>query len=226
MLRFTLSAVVALGFCAASADAQEPMARTADLADLKDAVTAADKRGENVGAIKDALAALAKALTKPAAKPGEAPPELVALREAVELAMMKGEKVDAIAKELGRVEKTLTGREYERPKPPEPKFEPEPQFPVPPRRPGGGFGGGGRVVIGPAGGGISSTSITISNGNFTIKARQNDVSYTITGTTAGTEAPKIVIQDGEKKIETEDLKKVPEDYRPTVEKLLKSVTRP
>ena len=205
---------------------EDPPARTADLADLKAAIAAADKRGENVGAIRDALAALEKALTKGAAKPGEAPPELVALREAVELAVRKGENVEGVAKELGRVEKALTGREYERPKPPEPKFEPEPQFPVPPRRPGmGGFGGPGRVVIAPAGGGVNSTSITVSNGSFTIKARQGDVNYLITGQTNGAEAPKIAIQDGEKKIETEDIKKVPDDYRPTVEKLLKMVTR-
>ena len=36
----------------------------------------------------------------------------------------------------------------------------------------------------------------------------------------------LLIRDGEKKIETDDLKKVPEDYRAATEKLLKSVTRP
>ena len=220
---------------ACSARAADPKAP--DLSDLREAVAAADKRGENVGAIREALTALEKALAKGAIKPGaEAPPaELTALRAAVELALRKGESVGAVSKELGLVEKALTGREYERPRQ-EVKAEPEPALPQPqPFRPRPGFGGpggefgrrpGGGVVISGVGAGFNSTSVTISGGNFTIKARQGEVTYEITGQTNGTEAPKILIRDGEKKIETDDLKKVPEDYRASAEKLLKSVTRP
>ena len=224
---FALAAGVALAAGTGRA-ADEPKARTADLAELKVAVAAADKRGENVGAVKDALAAFEKALTTAAAKAGEAPPELAALREAVEFAARKGENVEAVAKELGRVEKALTGREYERPKFPEPKAEPEPQFPVPPRRPGMGFGGGfrgGRAGIVAGGDGFNSTAVTVVNGNFTIKASKGDVTYVITGQENGAEAPKIVIREGEKKVETDDLKKVPDEYKPAVERLLKLVTK-
>lgn len=144
---------------------------------------------------------------------------------AVESALKKGENVEAIAKELALVEKALTGREYERPKPPEPKVEPVPQFPRRGGFGGGGvvIGGGGRMVIG--GGGFNSTSVTISNGNFTVRAKLGDVTYTVTGTADATVAPKITIKDGEKTVETDDLKKVPEEYRPAVERLLKMVNR-
>lgn len=207
------------------AAAEEPKGEKPDLNELRYTVTAADKRGENVGAITDALTALEKALAKNAAKPGEAPPELTALRVAVESALKKGENVEAIAKELALVEKALTGREYERPKPPEPKVEPVPQFPRRGGFGGGGvvIGGGGRMVIG--GGGFNSTSVTISNGNFTVRAKLGDVTYTVTGTADATVAPKITIKDGEKTVETDDLKKVPEEYRPAVERLLKMVNR-
>ncbi|MFM8275343.1 MAG: S1C family serine protease, partial [Gemmata sp.] len=83
------------------ADAPKP---AADLGDLRDAVDAANRRGENVGEIRAALAALEKALAKGAARPGEAPPELAALREAVEAAARKGENVGAVSRELGLVE--------------------------------------------------------------------------------------------------------------------------
>jgi hypothetical protein len=227
---FGLVGAMTLAVSARAADPKAP-----DLSDLREAVATADKRGENVGAIREALAAFEKAMAKGAIKPeAEAPPtELTALREAVELTARKGENVAAISKALGQIEKALTGREYERPKQ-EVKAEPEPALPVPPplRRPG--FGGPpgdfgrrpGGVVISGVGAGFNSTSVTISGGNFTIKARQGDVTYEITGQTNGTEAPKILIRDGDKKIETDDLKKVPEDYRASAEKLLKSVTRP
>lgn len=203
-----------------------------DLSDLRDAITAADKKGENVGAIREAFTAFSKALAKSGFKPGEAPPELTALRDAVEMALKKGENVEAVGRELGKVEKAVSGREYERPKPPEPAKEPEFQPPVRPGmgRPGFGRDGfpprrGGIVIGTPAG--MSSTQITISGGNFTVKAKQNDVTYEITGATAGDDPPKIVIRDGEKKpIEADDVKKVPEEYRPTVEKLLGSIRRP
>ncbi len=225
MLRNLLLATAGLILTAAGTRAEDPKARV-NLEELKYAVTMAEKRGENVGAVAEALATFEKALAKNAAKLGEAPPELAALREAVEAAAKKGENVEVISKELGLIEKALTGREYERPKPPEPKLEL-----VPPLRRGGpgrvviGGGMNGRVVIGGGGDGINFNSITISNGNFTIKARVNDVIYTLTGSIEGTEAPKIIIQAGEKKIEADDPKKVPEEYRATVEKLLGSISR-
>lgn len=199
-----------------------------DLSDLRDAVGAAAKRGENVDSIQSALAALEKALAKGAAKKDEAPPELTALREAVESAAKKGENVAQISKELGLIEKALTGREYVRPK----VEEPVPEFP---RRgggfggpgfgpPGGGFGGRGRVVIGGAEG-FNTTAVTVSNGNFVIRARLNDVTFTVTGTTDAPNDAKVTIKDGDKTIEAESLKKVPEEHRPAVEKLLKMVNR-
>lgn len=195
-----------------------------NLDDLKDAVAAAVKSGENVGSVSDALKALETALAK-GAKAGEAPPELAALRDAVEAAAKKGENVERISNELGKVEKALTGRAFERPKAVEP---PRPMLPEPPPFRGGGrivIGGGNRVIIGGAGGNFNATSVSISGGMFTVKARQGDVTYTITGSTNGTEAPKIVIKDGDKTTETDDLKKVPEVHRPAVERLLGMVRR-
>lgn len=189
----------------------------ADLGDLRDAVAAAEKRGENVDEIRKALAALEKALAKGAAKPGEAPPELRALRDAVEAAAKKGENVEPISKALGAVEKALTGREYERPKVEEPK----PEFP---RRPGGfGPNPGGRVVVG--GTTTVTRSVVITNNNFVIQSRANDVTYNITGALDAADAAKITIKDGNKTIEADGLKKVPEEYRAHVERLLKSVAR-
>lgn len=207
----------------APAAAQPP---APDLSDLRDAIAAADKKGENVGAIREAFVAFQKALAT-GFKPGEAPPELTALRDAVETALKKGENVAAVGRELGKVERAVTGREYERPKPPDPPKEPEFQPPV---RPGLGRNGfpprRGGIVIGGIGAGMSSTQITISGNSFTVKARLNDVAYEITGVTAGDDPPKIVIRDGDKKpVETDDVKKVPEEYRPTVEKLLGSIRR-
>jgi hypothetical protein len=230
MLRFALPALAGLLLSAAGASADEPKAKPApvNLDELKYAVAAAQKRGDNVDAVAAALPAFEKALAKAAAKPGEAPPELAALREAVEAAFKKGENVGAISKELGRVEKALTGKEYERPRAPEPVVEPEPvPRPVPPFRPGmrrGGFGGG-RIVIGGAGGNFNMTSVTVTNGNFTIRARKGDVNYTITGQAGAKEGPKVVVRDGEKTVEAEDVKKLPEKYRPAVEELLKLVNR-
>jgi hypothetical protein len=155
------------------------------------------------------------------------------------MALKKGENVGAVAGELAKVEKAMTGREYERPKPPEPPKEKEPEFPPVPNR--GRFGNGfppgvmppgfppprrGGVVVGMGGPGMNSTSVTISNDRFAIKAKQNDVTYEITGTVTGDEKPKIVVRDGDKKpVEADDVKQVPEEYRPTVEKLIGSVRR-
>ena len=230
MLRFILPAVIALGLTT-GARAEEPKAAKVNLDELKYALAIADKRGDNVGAIRDALTAFEKALSKGAIKPGEAPPELKTLRDAVEAAAKKGENVAAISKELGAIEKLLTGSAYVRPAPPEPKYEPEPMFP--PRR-GGGFGGN-RIVIGggkAGGGGIvingnggfNATSITISNGAFTIKARNGEVLYTVSGSTTGTDT-KITIKDGDKTTEYTDVKKVPEEHRPAVERLLGMIER-
>jgi hypothetical protein len=229
MLAYRLFVIVIAGAAfstSAGRACAEEKVRTPDLSELKDAVARADKRGENVGVILEALAAFEKALGKSAIKAGETPPELTALREAVESAMKKSENVEAISKELGVIEKTLTGREYERPKPQESKPEAMPSFPG--RRGGPAFGGNGGMGFGRGGlgaGGFNTTSMTIVNGNFTIRARQGDVSYLITGSTTGAEATKYTIQDGEKKIETDDLKKVPDEYRPAVEQLLKVVAR-
>jgi hypothetical protein len=195
-----------------------------DLTDLRDAVAAADKHGENVQTVLEALKAFEKAVASGAIKPGPAAPELVALRDAVEATAKKGENVEAIGKELGLVEKALTGKEYERPKPAAPVVEPEPVPSPMPARPG--FGRRGGFAIDRQAPGINSTSVTVVNGNYTITARRGDVSYEITGQAGGTEAPKIVIRDGAKKIETDDLKKVPEDYLPTVERLIASVQNP
>src|SRR5947199_322427 len=138
-------------------------AKGADLAELREAVATEDREGENVEAVRKALTDLEKPMAQGAVKPDAAPPELPALREAVEMATRKGENVEAIAKELGRVEKALTGREYERPRPVEPKPATEPQR-FPPVRPRPNFGAaGGGIVIGPVNG-FNSRSITISNG--------------------------------------------------------------
>lgn len=224
MLRLMLPAVLGLILTAAGARADAPKPGAVDLDDLRYAVTVAETRGHNVGMIAEALATFEKALAKnTSAKPGEAPAELTALREAVEVAAKKGENVEAISKELSLLEKTLTGRAYERPRLPEPKLDP-----VPPLRRGGVIIGGGmgrgRVVIGGAEG-FNFNSVTITNNTFVLKARQNDVTYTITGTLDGNDPPKIVIQAGENKIEADNVKNVPEKYRDHVEKMLKSVKR-
>ena len=234
MLRFVLPAVIGLVLTAANACADEPKTNPVSLEDLKFAVRKTGQRGNNVVVIAEAVAALEKSLAKFAGKPGEAPPELSALRDAVETAAKKGENVEAISQELGRLEKVLTGRAYARPKLPEPKLDP-----VAPMRPGRGGvvinGGGnrvviaggiqGRVTINGGGGNFDTTSITIANGEFTIKARKGDINYTVTGDLNGAGNEKIVVQVGEKKIETQDIKKLPEEYRPAVEELLQMISR-
>ncbi|MCS6863683.1 MAG: hypothetical protein RMJ56_01640 [Gemmataceae bacterium] len=221
MLRARLFATVVVVLTATTVTAADPQPAAVNLDDLKYAVEQAEKKGVNVGLISDALVALEKALAQPTFKAGQAPPELTALRQAVEAAHKKGEDVDAISKELGRIEKALTGREFERPTQPEKKFEP-----LPPMR--GGRGGARVVINGIAfenAVGVTTQSITIVNDTFTIRARRNNVSYTIVGALAGNDPPKIIIQDDKQKIETTDPKEVPEDYRATVESLLKSIKR-
>ncbi len=117
------AATAVLGFAAAFVGvgirfsmADEPKA--ADLADLRDAIKAADKRGDNVDEVAKALDALDKALAK-GLKPeaGKTPAELTALRQAVEAAARKGENVEEITKQLEAVEMKLVGRVLTAPKP-------------------------------------------------------------------------------------------------------------
>lgn len=106
-----------------------------DLTDLRDAVKAATRRGDNVDEVAKALDALDKALGKGvAALNGNPPPELTALRDAVEAAARKGENVERIRKELEAVEKAVTGRTFARPKPAAPP-QPDPFTPRPNPKP-------------------------------------------------------------------------------------------
>jgi hypothetical protein len=230
----------AVGFAvlfAGSAGASDP--KPVDLTDLRDAVKAATKKGANVDEVAKAADAVAKLLAKgwTAPKPEDAPPaELAALREAVEAAARKGENVDGIREELDAVEKALLGRVLSaaaRPelpllRAPKPDAGPTTRF----GRRGDVIVRGGGVVIGGGRGGIAVgggefRSITIANGNFTVKASQGGVEYELTGSLAGDDADavKVVITVGEKKIEAESLKKVPEEHREAVEKLVKSIRR-
>ena len=109
--------------------------KTPDRAELRDAVVAADKRGDNVMEIRKALDTLDKALAKgwTPPEPGktvEPPAELVALHDAVEAAAKKGENVDEIRKQLEIVEKALIGKSLTKPKPP-PPVRPDPIRPNP-----------------------------------------------------------------------------------------------
>jgi serine protease Do len=151
-----LAAIAIVGFVAVGvslSSAQE--GKAPDLSNLRDAVSAASKRGANVDDVAKALDALEKTLAKgfTAPKDGTPPTELVALRDAVETAARKGEKVDGIRTELEAVEKALIGKALTPPKPVPPR-EPEPRpvrplpprfdvpFPVLPDFPRGGAGGG------------------------------------------------------------------------------------
>jgi hypothetical protein len=132
------------GWGVAWSTADEP--KTAVLADLRDAVQMADKRGVNVAEIQAALENLEKALQrglKLAPDQADPPKELLALREAVEAAARKGENVDAIRKELDTVEKQLIGRTLQVERPPMRPVDP------PQDRPGRPFfppGDGGAIV--------------------------------------------------------------------------------
>src|SRR5262245_37217438 len=90
------SVALFLGMGVRLSTADEPKA---DLADLRDAVKAASKRGDNVDEVARALDVLEKALAKglksPDGKTG-VPSELRALRQAVESAARKGENVGEI----------------------------------------------------------------------------------------------------------------------------------
>jgi hypothetical protein len=130
--RFALVALL-VGVGVAPATAQK--SKGPDLTELRSAVRAAEKRGDNVAEIAKALTALEQVLARGAvaAGPGRpAPPELVALREAVEAAGRKGENVETIRKELEAVEKAMTGQALVKPKPvPAPEPGPAPVRPNP-----------------------------------------------------------------------------------------------
>jgi hypothetical protein len=229
--KWFLTLFVALGL-ASFATADEPMGP--DLSELRDVVKAASKRGANVTEISKALAALekfvAKGWTGPKSGTIAAPRELTAVRDAVETAFKKGENVEAISKELQAVEKAMTGQAFVRP---------EPQVPVDPPaiQPAPSYGRGNVIIRGGRGelvlngmqlGGRDGTSmsITINNDNFTIKASHNGVLYALSGTIEadGPTMDKVTITDGEKKpVEFKNLKDVPEDYKPTVEKFLNHI---
>jgi serine protease Do len=108
--------------------------KAADLADLRDAVAAASKRGDNVDEVAKALDAFDKAIGKGIKADAKSPPvELVALRNAVEAAARKGENVDDIRKQLDAVEKKVVGRVLVAPKPAPPPLGDTPRSdPAPP----------------------------------------------------------------------------------------------
>jgi serine protease Do len=114
--------------------ADEP--KTADLTELRDAVKAASKRGDNVDEVEKALSAFEKAMGKGFKSDLKDPPaELTALRNAVEAASRKGENVEDIRKQLDAVEMKLLGRVLVAPKPaPPPLGDPPPARPDPPLR--------------------------------------------------------------------------------------------
>jgi hypothetical protein len=117
--------------------ADEPKAT--ELADLRDAVTAASKRGDNVDEIAKSLDALDKLLAKgwkpEAGKKTDPPAELTAVRNAVEAAARKGENVDDIRKQLDAVEMKLVGKVLTAPKPATPPLgDPPPARPEFPNR--------------------------------------------------------------------------------------------
>lgn len=101
-------------------NADEPKAP--DFSELRGAINAAAKRGENVDEIRKALDALQKSLSNSFTElaPGKTKdpsPELSALRDMVEAAAKKGENVEEINRQLEVVEKLLTGKSQSRPKP-------------------------------------------------------------------------------------------------------------
>jgi hypothetical protein len=77
-------------------------------------------------------------------------------------------------------------------------------------------------------GAADSVSVSVSNGMFTIKAMQDGVSYLITGQAGadGAAVEKVSIKTGNDSVEANGVAKVPQKYRPTVEKLLKLVGKP
>jgi serine protease Do len=114
--------------------ADEP--KSADLTELREALQAANKRGDNVDEVAKALAAFEKAMGSGFKVDSKNPPaELTTLRNAVESAGRKGENVDDIRKQLDQVEMKLLGRVLVAPKPATPPLgDPPPARPDPPQR--------------------------------------------------------------------------------------------
>ena len=122
-------AVLFVGVGIRLSTADEP--KSVDLSELRDAVKAASKRGDNVDEIARALDAFEKAMAK-GWKPEEgknAPPaELLVLRQSVDAAARKGENVEDIRKQLEAVEMKLLGRTLTAPKPEVPPLgDPKPE---------------------------------------------------------------------------------------------------
>jgi hypothetical protein len=119
-LAVVVSAVAFMGIGVALSNALEQT--PPDVTELRDAVNAAAKRGDNVAEIRKSLEAFEKAIAKgwtpPAAgKTIEPPSELLELRHTVEAAARKGENVEEILKQLEVVEKAVTGKTQAKPKP-------------------------------------------------------------------------------------------------------------
>jgi len=74
----------------------------------------------------------------------------------------------------------------------------------------------------------NSVSVSVVNDVFTIDATEDGVGYLVTGKmgTGGVTVEKVNIKASDETVEAAELGKVPEKYRPTVEKLLKLVGKP
>jgi ketosteroid isomerase-like protein len=96
-------AVVAVLLVTAGADGPKAEPKVVDLADLREAVAAAARRGANVARVGEALAALEKRFPNGVPVEGVPPPELAALEDAVAAAAAKGENVDGIRTHLKAV---------------------------------------------------------------------------------------------------------------------------
>ncbi|MDY3553684.1 PDZ domain-containing protein [Gemmata sp. JC717] len=121
-----------------------------------------------------------------------------------------GEKVDAVVVRKGK-KVELKGIEL-------PAAAQQPQafeLPLNPRALDKGRGG-------------NSASVSVSGDTFTIDATQDGVTYLITGKVGpdGVSAEKVSVKAGDEAVEAAELGKVPEKYRPTVERLLKLVGKP
>lgn len=127
-------------------------------------------------------------------------------------AVKAGEKVDATVVRKGKVVE-LKGIEV--PAAPAALAPDAPALPLNPAA-----GGKGRAV--------DSVSVSVSDGAFVIRAAQGGVNYVVTGKMGNdrASAEKVSIRDGDETFEAEAVDKVPERYRPTVEKLLESVGKP
>jgi membrane-associated protease RseP (regulator of RpoE activity) len=80
----------------------------------------------------------------------------------------------------------------------------------------------------PGGRAGNSVAITVTNGEFTIDAVQEGVSYLISGKVGrnGATPEKVSVRSGDEKFEAASTDKIPEKYRPTLEKLLQMVGKP